>query len=115
MENEGKLSKAPNRTTRKLLTGLVFILLLQISSLPKARNATETIIAHFSNFEIRINVVEITPLTASGQIVKLFTRDGTTYLPVRAIAEALGMDVNWDGRTQTVFLDAKSDSDNLLT
>jgi hypothetical protein len=30
--------------------------------------------------------------------------DGTTYLPVRAIAEALGLTVGWDGPTKTVYL-----------
>ncbi len=33
-----------------------------------------------------------------------FTYEGTTYLPVRAVAEAVGMDVNWDGTTKTVTL-----------
>ncbi|MBQ9997667.1 MAG: hypothetical protein IJP19_01465, partial [Clostridia bacterium] len=30
--------------------------------------------------------------------------NGTTYLPVRAVASALGMDVDWDGNTSTVIL-----------
>jgi len=33
-----------------------------------------------------------------------FISDGRTFLPVRAIAEALGVDVNWDGETQTVYI-----------
>ncbi|NCB64230.1 MAG: copper amine oxidase N-terminal domain-containing protein [Clostridia bacterium] len=30
--------------------------------------------------------------------------NGTTYLPVRALSEALGKDVTWDQKTQTVIL-----------
>lgn len=37
-----------------------------------------------------------------------FIIDGTTYLPVRAIAEALGLDVSWDGNTNTVMLSSYS-------
>ncbi|MCL2401000.1 MAG: copper amine oxidase N-terminal domain-containing protein, partial [Oscillospiraceae bacterium] len=29
---------------------------------------------------------------------------GTTFLPVRAVAEALGQEVDWDGATNTVYL-----------
>ncbi|WP_352400148.1 copper amine oxidase N-terminal domain-containing protein [Anaerotignum sp.] len=44
-----------------------------------------------------------------------FTYDGTTYLPVRAVAEAVGKEVKWDSATKTVTLseattDAKSDT-----
>ena len=30
--------------------------------------------------------------------------DGSTYLPVRAVSEALGIDVGWDDGTSTVAL-----------
>jgi len=33
-----------------------------------------------------------------------FISDGRTFLPVRAISEALGVPVNWDGATSTVFV-----------
>jgi len=33
-----------------------------------------------------------------------FISDGRTFLPVRAIAETLGVDVNWDGETRTVYI-----------
>lgn len=32
------------------------------------------------------------------------TYNGNTYLPLRAVAEATGLEVEWDGRTQTVYL-----------
>lgn len=33
-----------------------------------------------------------------------FTSEGRTFLPVRGIADALGLDVEWDGTTSTVHL-----------
>lgn len=34
--------------------------------------------------------------------------DGTNYLPVRALSESLGMDVSWDGKTNTVVLTSEN-------
>ncbi|MBS6215725.1 MAG: PepSY domain-containing protein [Clostridiales bacterium] len=39
--------------------------------------------------------------------------NGSTYLPVRAIGEAVGMDVNWDGETQTVSLEGAGSGDDV--
>lgn len=36
-----------------------------------------------------------------------FILDGTTYLPVRAVAGALGLGVGWDDATSTVTLPAE--------
>lgn len=38
-----------------------------------------------------------------------FTYNGTTFLPVRAVAEAVGMDVNWNQSLKTVFLTSKDE------
>lgn len=42
-----------------------------------------------------------------------FIYDGTTYLPVRAVGEAIGKEVSWDGNTNTVILGGNSS--NLAT
>lgn len=41
---------------------------------------------------------------AQGRAVEPFMFDGTNYLPVRALAESLGLEVSWDGSTNTVVL-----------
>ena len=43
-----------------------------------------------------------------GRKVEPFLLDGTTYLPVRAIGEALDMEVSWNASTSTVILDSYS-------
>lgn len=49
----------------------------------------------------------ITPKDAEGNVVEPFIYDGTTYLPVRAVGEALGRDVDWDNETSTVVITGK--------
>ena len=46
----------------------------------------------------------IEPKDANGNPVDPVIYNGTTYLPVRAIAAAVGKAVDWDGRTKTVYL-----------
>ncbi len=58
---------------------------------------------------IYINGTKLTPKDGNGKIVDPFTVDGTTYLPVRAISEALGKDVKWDGSTASVKITDKAD------
>ena len=46
----------------------------------------------------------VEPKDANGKAVEPVIYDGTTYLPVRAIASALGLNVGWDQDTRTVIL-----------
>ena len=41
---------------------------------------------------------------ANGNRVYPISYEGTTYLPVRAVSNMLGIEVNWDGATNTVWL-----------
>lgn len=69
-----------------------------------ADNISKTVTAVYNNIKIMINGEEIVPRDANGNIVEPFIIDGTTYLPVRAIATALGQEVNWDGNTNSVYI-----------
>jgi len=53
---------------------------------------------------ILINGNKLVPKDANGNIVEPFLKDGTTYLPIRAIGEAFGKNVSWDGETQTISI-----------
>ena len=39
-----------------------------------------------------------------------FLYNGTTYLPVRTVGEALGKEVTWDGDTKTVYIGSKTET-----
>lgn len=51
-----------------------------------------------------MNDIKLYPKDANGNPVEVFAYNGTTYLPVRAIAEALNVAVYWDGKTRSVYL-----------
>lgn len=50
---------------------------------------------------VQINGAAFTPKDGNGAKVPVFTYKGTTYVPMRAISEALGFTVNYDGTTRT--------------
>lgn len=59
---------------------------------------------NYTGVKIVLDGETVTPTNAQGNVVEPFIMDGTTYLPVRGIASALGLDVAWDQKTQTVTL-----------
>ncbi len=58
----------------------------------------------YNNIKILLDGNEIIPKDANGNTIEPFIIEGTTYLPVRGIASSLGLNVGWDGATQTVTL-----------
>lgn len=64
---------------------------------------------NYTGIKITLDGEPVTPTDAAGNPVEPFTIDGTTYLPVRAIGNALGLGVGWDGTTNTVILTSPED------
>ena len=60
----------------------------------------------FRDIRLVVNGETITPRDVQGNIVEPFIWQGSTFLPVRAVGEALGMPVSWDGETSTVYVGA---------
>lgn len=52
---------------------------------------------------------------SAGNKIEPFIYNGTTYLPVRAVGEALGKNVSWDRQTQTVYVGLKPNELNNMT
>ena len=67
-------------------------------------SVTRTIEANYMNIKLVVDGAEVTPKDAAGNVVEPFASGGTTYLPVRAVANALGKEVTWDGNTNTVYI-----------
>lgn len=72
-----------------------------------ASSLSKTVTAFYNNIKLVIDGKEITPKDANGNVVEPFIIDGTTYLPVRAVSEALGKEVDWDGTSNTVYIGEK--------
>lgn len=81
-----------------------------------ARQISETAELFYNNIKIYVDGGEIVSKDANGNVVEPFTMNGTTYLPVRAISNAFGKDVEWDGATQSVYIGKKDQTkpDNYL-
>ena len=58
----------------------------------------------FTGVNIYIDDVKLNPKDANGNPVEAFIYNGTTYLPVRAVGEAVGKTVQWEGSTSSVYL-----------
>lgn len=67
----------------------------------------KTIDVLFDNIKIVIDGEEIEAKDANGTKVEPFVYNGTTYLPVRAVGNAIGKEVSWDGVEKVVYLGAK--------
>lgn len=58
----------------------------------------------YRNIQVSLDGEKLDLKDAKGNPVEPFMFEGTNYLPVRALAESLGLNVAWDGSTNTVVL-----------
>ena len=96
---------------KKRLQGLIAGMLIGAmltSGVVFAKQATETINVIYDNIKILIDGKEYQPTDVNGDAVEPFIFNGTTYLPVRAIANAFDKKVDWEAQTSTVTLGSKN-------
>lgn len=67
-------------------------------------------IAVYTGVNIYIDDQKLDPTDVNGNPVEAFVYNGTTYLPVRALSQALGKAVQWDSKTSSVYV-GKHESD----
>lgn len=91
---------------RKALTICIVALLLTalLAGTAVATTGTVTKGLYYNSVKVTLDGKALDLKNAVGNVVEPFIIEGTTYLPVRAISEALGLDVDWDGATSTVIL-----------
>lgn len=58
----------------------------------------------FPGVSIFVNDQKINPTDAKGNPVEAFIYEGTTYLPVRAVSEALDLPIQWEGTSKSVYI-----------
>lgn len=63
---------------------------------------------HYDDISITLNGEELIPRNVNGEVVEPFIIDGSTFLPVRALANALNLDVDWDPELRRVLLNLES-------
>ena len=103
---------------RYLIMGMLIMLILSTIIMPAlAASNMRQITAYFNGIKIYVDDNLIQPKDSNGKTVEPFLYNGTTYLPVRAVADALGQPVIWDGKTSSVYLgkhDSSTPAANLL-
>lgn len=97
--------------SKDTLRGFVLGVLLTAlaASIPAATAAAtkRTIDVVYNDIKLVIDGKEITPLDGQGNVAEPFIYNGTTYLPLRAVANALTggtKPVDWDQSTYTVYI-----------
>ena len=58
----------------------------------------------YTGVDIYVDDVKLEPTNVNGNPVEVFVYNGTTYLPIRAVGEALGKTVQWDPKTNSAYL-----------
>jgi len=92
------------KQSARALAVLLCCVMALVSVAYAAGTYTKTITAYYDNIKLSINGTIVTPKDVKGNVVDPFTNSGTTYLPVRAVSEALGKKVDWDAKTKTVII-----------
>ena len=89
--------------------GIMFSIALAVG-LGEVSAATTAVVKNlkvtYNNIKIMVDNTERSDLgkDSSGAKIQPFIYNGITYLPVRAVAEALGQPVNWDGKQNKVYI-----------
>lgn len=90
--------------------GIAVCLMVTLLVVPAfASTLSKTAQLVYNDIKITLNGGAVTPTDANGNAVEPFIIDGTTYLPLRAISNALGLGVTWDATTKTAALTTSSD------
>lgn len=84
--------------------GLVTLALVGLVGTAAATVGQRTANLDYSNIKVTLDGQQVNLVDANGNEVEPFAISGTTYLPVRAVADALGLNVSWDSQTSTVIL-----------
>lgn len=58
----------------------------------------------YTGVDVYVDDVKVEPKDANGNPVEVFVYNGTTYLPIRAISNALGKPVQWEGKTNSAYV-----------
>ena len=99
------------RKSKSFVVGFIccaVIMVLAGTAMAASRTVDATLT--FRDIKLVIGGTLFTPKDSAGNVVEPFILSGTTYLPVRAVGEAFGQEVKWDGETSTVYIGSESDA-----
>ena len=102
-------------TKRACVLSIAIVLIMALTGMAVfAANGSKTLEAYYNNIKIYVDGAAITPTDVNGNSTEPFSVDGTVYVPIRAVSEALGKRVEWDGASNSVYVGAKPDNNSEL-
>lgn len=88
---------------KKIVCMLLAAVMLLMAT-PSLAVLTGKTIEVLTGITIYVDGVEMKPTDANGKPVETFVYNGTTYVPLRAVSQSLGENVQYDGATQSVYI-----------
>lgn len=97
---------------KKLVVSTVMVLSFFLGTISSHAGPLLEEVKAYLNHEITfvLNGAKWQPTDANGKKVEPITYKGTTYVPLRAVSQALGVPVDYDGTKKQVILGEKRDS-----
>jgi Leucine-rich repeat (LRR) protein len=89
-------------------------MLVFTATMVEASPVSKTLNAFFNDIKIVVDGESLSNINRMGKSNEPFIVDGTTYLPIRAVSEALGQTVNWDQKTYTVHIGEEIQAEKIV-
>lgn len=93
---------------RDMLIGAALLSLILTMATPALAALGTMTIEAFTGVKVYVNDQLVDPRDANGNEVEVLVYNGTTYLPIRAVGNALGLAVQYDTATQSAYLGTHS-------
>ena len=97
-----------------VLIGVIATSVVLMSMPVFASSMQKVITVTYANIKLYVDGAVITPKDSAGNVVEPFIYNCTTYLPVRAISEALGKNVSWQASTKSVYIGKQPSSQTYM-
>lgn len=91
------------KSWKSFVAGMLTMAMIIALGIPALAAAGKNITV-YPGVNIYIDDQKLDPKDVNGNPVEVFVYNGTTYLPVRAVSEALGKPVQWEGSTNSVYV-----------